>query len=301
MSSFTIVVDSNCDLPPEFIRENEIEVIPMPFEIDGTPHKLGYWQMISASDFYNALRNGSVAKTSQINPQTYVEIFTEYAKQEKDAIFLVLSSGLSSTYQSAVLALAEIKETYPDCNIFAIDSLNASSGHGLLAELTVRKRNEGLTAGETAAWLENQKNRLVGLFMVDNLMYLHRGGRLSKLSAITGSVLNIKPVLNFAPDGTLCLKERVRGRKAAMEMMVKQLKRSISPDTVLETITVSHTDCLEDAETFAEMIRKSVNVNNVVITMMGPVIGAHLGPGSVTLVFEADMTRSEYEARFYKA
>ena len=299
MKSFSIVVDSSCDLPAEYIKEHEIVVLPMPFDLDGISHEMGYWQKVSAKEFYDALRNGSLATTSQINPNTYFETFAEYAKQGRDAIFLILSSGLSSTYQNSLIALDEVKELYPDCGIFPIDSLNATSGHGLLAMLAVNKRAEGLSAADTAAWLEERKNNLIGLFTVDDLMFLHRGGRLSKLSAITGSVLRIKPVLNFAPDGTLCLKDRVRGRQAALELIVSQFKKSISPGAELDTITISHTDCREDADRFAAMIGDAANVRNIVITMLGPVIGSHLGPGAVTLVFESDMRRSEYEERFY--
>ena len=299
MDPFTIVVDSNCDLPPEYIKQHGIEMLPMPFDLDGKAHDGGYWQEISPKEFYDALRAGGVAKTSQINPDTFVSIFTEYAKQNKHVVFLVLSSGLSSTAHNAALALQEVKETYPDCQIYVVDTIDATTGHGLLAMLAAGKRAEGLSAGDTAAWLEEKKHSIIGLFTVDDLMYLHRGGRLSKLSAITGSVLGIKPVLNFAPDGTLALKDKVRGRKAALERMVTQLQRSLNSGTKLDTVIVSHTDCLEDAEAFAAMVKAAVPVKNVIVLMMGPVIGAHLGPGAVTLVFEADMTREEYEQKFY--
>jgi len=132
------------------------------------------------------------------------------------------------------------------------------------------------------------------------LMYLHRGGRLSKLSAIAGSVFGIKPLLNIMADGTLELKEKVRGKKGVMETMVAHMMRSIDPGAVLDTVMIAHTDCPEDAETLAGMVKASVNVREVVCMLMGPVIGAHLGPGSLVLLFEADMTREEYENRFYK-
>ncbi|MCL1918193.1 MAG: DegV family protein [Peptococcaceae bacterium] len=298
MNSFSIVVDSNCDLPPEYIQEHGIEVLSMPFDLDGRAHDLGYWQEISAKDYYDALRNGSVAKTSQINPGLFTLSFTEYAQQGKDALFLILSSGLSNTYQSALVALSEVKKL-SECAIYPIDSLSATTGHGLLVMQAVKKREEGWSAAETAAWLEEKKHSCLAFFTVDDLMYLHRGGRLSKLSAIAGSVLGVKPVLNFAPDGTLNLKEKVRGRKAALELMTSQLKRSLNPNTELDTVLITHTDCLQDAQVLADMVKAAVAVRHVIIMMMGPIIGAHLGPGAVTLVFEADMTREEYEKRFY--
>ena len=296
MSTFNIVVDTSCDLPLEYINEHSIEILPIPFDLDGTAYDSGDWQGISDKEFYNALRNGGVAKTSQTNPDTYSTAFIECAKKGEDALFLVLSSGLSSTYQSAVIALQDVGETYPDCNIYPIDTIAATSGQGLLAMLAVKKRAEGLSAEETAVWLEKRKHCCLGFFTVDDLMYLHRGGRLSKLSAIAGSVLGIKPILNLAPNGTLALKDKARNRKAAFNNMINQIKRSIEPGAALDTVLISHTDCVEDAEMLAAIVRNSICVNQVIVMMMGPVIGAHLGPGAITLSFEADITREEYES-----
>ena len=271
----------------------------MPFDLGGTPHEMGYWQKISAKEYYDALRNGSVASTSQINPITYSTRFFDYAKRGEEAIFIVLSSGLSATYHNAMVALQEVKETYPDCGIFVIDSISATSGLGLLALMAAEKREEGFSAWETTQWLEAKKHRCIGLFTVDDLMYLHRGGRLSKLSAIAGSVLNIKPLLNLAPDGTLSLKDKVRGRAAALELMVSQLERSVVPGSYLDTIVITHTDSLDYARTLEDMVKAAVSVRRVIVMYMGPVIGAHLGPGAVTMIFEGDITRDEYESRFY--
>ena len=299
MSNFTIMIDTGCDLPQEFIDKHNLQTIPIPFQLDGTWHNQGGWQEISGEDFYEALRNGGTAKTSQINPDAFVQSFTEYAKQGQDVLYILLSNGLSATYQSSLIALAEIKDSYPDCNIFPIDGICATTINGLLLKLAVKKREEGLTAEETAALLEAKKHNFFGFFTVDDLMYLHRGGRLSKLSAVGGSIIGIKPVLNIQPDGRLALKDKVRGREAAFKLMVSQLKRSIDPDTVLDTVFISHTDCESDALKLAEMVKDAANVRQVEIVMMGPVVGAHVGPGAVTLVFEADITREDYENKFY--
>jgi len=299
MKPFTIVVDTDCDLPPAYIQEHGIEVLPIPFLLNGTEHNQGSWQEICDKDFYDALRNGGTAMTSQINMDTFTQVFTEYAQQGKDALVIVLSGNLSSTYQSALLALNEVKEVYPDCNIHPIDSVSATSLNGLMAMLAVQKRAEGLTAAETAAWLAEKKQSLLGFFTVDDLMYLHRGGRLSKLSAIGGSVLGIKPLLNMQPDGSLALKDKVRGRNAALKLMVSQLQRSVNPDTVLDTVFITHTDCEADANRLAEMVKAAVPVRELIVMVMGPVIGAHVGPGALTLAFEGSMTREAYEQRFY--
>ena len=299
MSSFSIMVDTNCDLPYEFAKEHGIEALPITYTLDDAAHDGGYWQNISSKNFYEALRNGGIAKTAQVNPETFTEVFTEYAKDDKDLLFLTLSSGLSGTYQNSLIALSEVMESYPNCNIYPVDSISASVGVGLLATLAVSKRKEGFSAKDTAAWLEEKKHRCIGLFTVDDLMYLHRGGRLSKLSAIAGSMLSIKPLLNLQPDGTLKLTDKARGRKAALRLLAEQFKRSLASDTVLDTVFISHSDCEDDAQSLAEMVKKAVKINQVIVMMMGPVIGAHVGPGAVVLLFEADMTRVEYENRFY--
>ena len=300
MSQFTIIVDSNCDLPTEYIEKHGIEVLPMPFELDGMPHDRGYWQEISDKDFYSALRKGGIAKTSQINPDTFIESFTGYTQQGREALFLILSSGLSNTFASAQLALEEFRAERPDCGIYILDTISATVGHGLLAMMAVEKRAEGFSASETADWLEGIKRSCIGLFTVNDLMYLHRGGRLSKLSAIAGSALGLKPMLCIGPDGTLSIKDKARSKKAAIEMMVSQLRQCINPGTDMDTVMISHTDCPEDAELLADTVRAYVNVREVISIMMGPVIGAHLGPGSLVLLFKADITREEYDEKFQK-
>ena len=300
MKPFTIVVDTSCDLPQEYMKEHNIQILPIPFFLDDKVYETGYWQDISDHDFYQALRNGSIARTSQINPYAFIEAFTEYAKQELDALFIILSGGLTASYQSSLLALEEVKESYPNCNLHPVDSIGAASINGLLAMMAVQKRAEGLSAREAAAWLEKKKHSCFALFTVDDLMYLHRGGRLSKISAVAGSILGIKPILNIAPDGTLGLKDKVRGRKATFEFMVNQLKKTIDPTTSLDTVMINHTDCYDDARTLAGILEAAIDVRQIIILMMGPVIGAHLGPGAITMFFETDViTREEYENKFY--
>ena len=299
MFNFTILVDTNCDLPQDYYVENDIKTIPIPFNLDGAQHSGGSWQEITDKEFYDALRSGGVAGTALINPESYLRVFTEYAEKKEPLLVLTLSSGLSGTYQNSIIALDDVKAKYPDCNIHVVDCSTAAGGAGLVTMLAVRKRGDGLSAEETAAWLETAKMKCISLFTVNDLMYLHRGGRLSKLSAIAGSIIGVKPLLNVAPDGTLQLKDKARGRASALKQLVSQMTRSLNPGAKLDTVIISHTDCLEDAETLANLVRLEVSVREIIIVMMGPVIGAHVGPGTVALFFEADMTRSEYEAKFY--
>ena len=299
MSKFTIVVDTSYDLPQEYIDKHELKVIPIPFHLNGVPHDDGRWQEISDVDFYKALADGGSAGTNLINPETFVQAFSEYAEKGEEVLYILLSSGLSGTAQNAMMALQDVKEKYPDCKVYPVDGMNAAGGTGLVTVLAVNKREEGLTAEETAKWLDTQKHSCFSLFTVDDLMYLHRGGRLSKLQAVAGSIIGIKPLLNVHPDGTLKLKDKARGRKAALETLVSQMTRSLHPDTKLDTVIISHSNCLEDANKVAEMVKAKFEVKEFYIVMMGPVIGAHVGPGCIALFFEADMNREEYEAKFY--
>jgi len=299
LKPFTIVVDTSCDLTPVFVKEHELKVMPIPFVLDGEEHSEGYWQKISGKEYYDALRNGSIAKTSQINPDAFVKSFTEYAELGRDVIYILLSNGLSATYQSSLIALADVKEKYPDCKIFPIDSISATVVSTLLVYLAVQKRDEGLSAEETAAILEEKKHYMFGMFTVDDLMYLHRGGRLSKLSAVGGSILGIKPILNINPDGTLGLKEKARGRENSLKFLVSQMERSIAPGSVIDTLLIPHADCEEDAKKLAKLAQEAFEIRNLEIILMCPVIGAHVGPGIVALVYESDMTREEFENEYY--
>jgi len=296
---FTIVVDTSCDLTPEFIEQNELEVMPIPFVLDNEEHNDGYWQKISGNDFYDALRNGGVAKTSQINPDAFVKTFTEHAKNGRDVLYIILSGALSATYQSSQIALAEVKEAYPDCNIFTVDSISATVISTLLVKSAIQKRDEGLSAKETALWLEEKKNYMFGIFTVDDLMYLHRGGRLSKLSAIGGSVLGIKPILSINPDGSLGLKDKVRGRDNSLKALINHMEKATEKGAVIKNVIIPHTNCEEDAQKLAEMVREAFEVESIEIFLMCPVVGAHVGPGTVALVYEANMTREQFEKKYY--
>jgi DegV family protein with EDD domain len=291
---FTIVVDTSCDLPPGYMEEHGIGTIPVPFTLNNVPHEQGYWQEITEKAFYQNLRDGGISKTSLINPDTFVKSFTHYAQQKNDVLYIILSSALSGTFQSAQLALNEVADTFPDCNIYPVDSIGATGLNGLLAMLAVQKRNEGLNAAETAAFLEEKKNKIHGFFTVDDLMYLYRGGRLGKLSALGGSLLGIKPILSVKSDGALTLYDKIRGRNAALKLLVKQLKKAMGPLKTVDTLYVAHTDCVSDAEKLADLVRQSITVNKLIIQPIGPVIGSHLGPGAVALLFEGGLTRDEY-------
>ena len=299
MSTFSILVDTNTDLPTEYYEKHNIMIIPIAFHLDGKMHSSGDWKEITPQEFYAALRKGSTAGTALANQEGFAAIFTQFAEQGKSLLVITLSSELSGTYQNAVLALADLKDKYPDADIHVVDGINAAGGSGILTSLAVDKREEGLTAEETALWLEEKKHSCLALFTVDDLMHLHRGGRLSKLSAIAGSIIGIKPLLNVAPDGSLKLKDKARGRSTAISTLFSQMQRSLDPEKKLGKVIISHTDCAEDAEKLADMIRNGYDPDELIVTMMGPIIGTHVGPAAIALFYEAHMTREEYENKFY--
>lgn len=295
------MVDNSADLPQEYVKKHELKRISIPYHLNDVTHydDNGEWKNISAKEYYDALRSGGTSGTTLINPDSFEKIFTDYAKRGEPLLAIVLSSGLSGTAQNAVTALDDVKETYPDCEIYTFDALSAASGTTLAAVIAVAKRAEGLSAKETSEYLNKRVQNYFTLFTVDDLNFLHRGGRLSKFSAVAGSLIGIKPLLNVSPDGKLQLKDKVRGRRASLETLAAQVKRSLEPDTKLKFLTISHGDCKEDAEKLADKIKALVDVEEVYIEMMSPVIGAHTGPGGLALAFDADMDRASYEAKFY--
>ena len=301
MGKFKIVADSSCDLPREYLAEHDIELMPFPLMLNDVEYNTNETNQMSSKEFYDALRNGDMGKTSLINTEAFLTSYKKYAEANEDAIYIILSSGLSGTYQAALLALDEVKESHPNCKIFPVDSISATSLCNLLIKKAVQKREEGLSAQETAAVLDETKKRVFGFFTVDDLMFLHRGGRLSKLSAVGGSLLSIKPVLNILPDGKLEPKEKVRGRQAALKNLVTQFTRSIDPNSPPETVCIAHTDCEADAQKLAALVKEAApTVGEVIQCMMSPVIGAHVGPGAVAIVFEGAITRAEFEETYYK-
>ena len=300
MRTFDVMVDSSCDLPEEYIKANDIKVMPMPFTLNGKEFSDGYWDVISGKEYYDAMRTGGVAATSQVNPDVFLKKFKEYAEQDKELLVVALSGGLSGTYQSGVTALEELKETHPDCKIYVVNSLTATIGHGLTVMMAIKKGEEGASAAEAAEWIAQKTKNVFSFFTVDDLMYLHRGGRLSKMSAMAGSLLGFKPILNVKSDGTLILREKARGRKTSLETLVTHMKRCVKPGDKMDTVVISHGDCEQDAEWLAARVRESFDVRDVVVMLMGPVISAHVGPGVIAMFFEGDMLRTEYEEKYYE-
>ena len=282
MSQYHIITDSGCDLNKTMIEELNITVVPLYVNFRQQSMEDSVDEGIA--ELYAGLRAGEAATTSAINPDRWAKAMEPVLERGDDVLVITFSSGLSTTYQSAVIAANELQEQYPQRKIRVVDSLCASLGQGLLVWYACQKRSAGMDIEQLVSWLEESKPRLAHWFTVDDLMYLKRGGRVSAATALVGTMLQIKPVLHVDDEGHLINVSKARGRKASIAALAKQMETTGLPGEN-DTIFISHGDCREDAETLAAMLKESCGVKNVVIGYVGAVIGSHAGPGTLALFF----------------
>ena len=283
MNNYVIYTDSACDIAPEILEEWGVKFIPLTFMFQEEDKQYSNYDL-SAKDFYGRMREGKVAKTSAINIATFKEQFGKILADGCDLLYLAFSSGLSTTYNSAHLAVEELKEEYPDRKIITVDTLSASAGMGLLVYLTVQKKNEGASIEQAAQFAYNNRLNLCHWFTVDDLVYLKRGGRVSPTVAFVGGLLGIKPIMHMDNDGKLINMFKARGRKAAIQAIAdKYGELSITPNK--GTVFISHGDCIDDAKALADIVKKTYGVEVKIFADIGPVIGAHSGPGTLALFF----------------
>ena len=283
MNNYVIYTDSACDIAPEILEELGVRVIPLTFMFQDEDKQYSNYDL-SAKDFYGKMREGKVAKTSAINIAPFKEEFGKILADGCDLLYIAFSSGLSTTYNSAHLAVEELKEEYPDRKIITVDTLSASAGMGLLVYLTVQKKNEGASIEQAAQFAYNNRLNLCHWFTVDDLVYLKRGGRVSPTVAFVGGLLGIKPIMHMDNDGKLINMFKARGRKAAIQAIAdKYGELSITPNK--GTVFISHGDCIDDAKALADIVKKTYGVEVKIFADIGPVIGAHSGPGTLALFF----------------
>lgn len=284
MEKFVISTDSTCDMPPAYYQQHQILLFPLTFTLDGGEYGGENLPQMDEKEFYAKLRAGSMPKTSQITLDGALKKFEPLAKQGASVLHIAFSSGLSGTCNSCTLAAEELMEKYPDCKIIVIDSLCASMGEGLYLDYAVTLREQGNTLEETAEILQRDKQNLCHFFTVDNLFHLQRGGRVSKVSAVFGSMLGIKPVLHVDKDGKLIPIAKVRGRKASLDYLVEAAGKKLDPRKATKFF-VSHGDCAEDAQYVADKMTERFGIDEKMIHTIGPVIGSHSGAGTVALFF----------------
>ncbi len=288
---FEIVTDSCCNLLEDMIDDFGIHVLPLTFMVDGEDEVYQSYLKGERTDlkqFYTMMREGKVFKTSLPNLAESEALFRELLGSGRDVLYIAFSSGLSGTYQALSLMAAQLQEEFPERRIHVVDSLAASGGQGLLVWYAVQHARAGESIDQVRDWLEENKLHLAHWFTVDDLMFLFRGGRVSKTAAWAGTLLNIKPVLHVDDEGHLIPMEKVRGRKKSLNALIDHMEKSANKPISDQMVFITHGDCIEDAEYVAAKIKERFGVKEVVINYVDPVIGAHSGPGTMALFFLAD-------------
>ena len=285
MSEFVILTDSCADLTADMVEQLGVQVLPLSFNMDGkTVFNYPDNREMDPHEFYDHLRAGKMATTSAVNVAQFTEAMEPVLQQGKDVLVLAFSSGLSTTYNSAAIAADDLKEKYPERKIYVVDTLCASLGQGLLVYLAAKEQEKGGSIEQVRDWAENNKMSVAHQFTVNDLFHLKRGGRVSAATAVVGSMLAIKPVLHVDDEGHLINIGKVRGRAASLKALVDAMEKSVI-DPANQTVFISHGDCWDDANAVADMVKERFGVKEVLMNYVGPVIGAHAGPGVVALFY----------------
>ena len=279
--SFKIITDSCCDLTSEMVAQCELSVANLSVEMDGRVYSN---EEMTPVELYTHLRNGKLPRTAAVNPDGWAALIRPALRAGQDVLVLAFSSGLSATYQSAVIAAGELREEFPDRKLVVIDTLCAAIGQGLLVYTAAKLRDQGKTIDEVAAWVEDHKKNVCHWVTVEDLMHLKRGGRVSAATAVVGTMLSIKPIIRVDDEGKLENLAKARGRKASLNYLLDRMAETFDPE-LSDTVFIGHGDCLADAQTLESAIRSRFGVKNVYINYVGAVIGAHTGPGVAVIGF----------------
>ena len=279
--SYQIITDSCCDFTQQQYQELGVTCAPLSVLYNGVNHD-NFTDPADVKAFYEELRSGVMATTSAVNPDGWAALMEDALQAGRDVLVLAFSSGLSTTYQSAVIAAKDLRETYPDRKILVVDTLCAALGQGLLVWYACMKRVEGLSIDELHSWVEDNKLHICHWVTVDDLNHLKRGGRISAATAMMGSMLNIKPIIYVDNDGHLINTAKVRGRKAAIDLLAGKLDETGIDQ---EIAFIAHGDCPEDAAALEKIVKEKYGVKEIITGYVGPVIGAHTGPGVLVLFF----------------
>ena len=288
--SFELVTDSCCNLAEETIDRYGLHVLPLTFMADGEDTVYQSYlkgEKTDLSKFYKMMRDGKVFRTSLPNLSNTETLFRSLLDAGRDILYLGFSSGLSGTYEATELLAKQLRGEYPDRKIYTVDTLAASGGQGLLVWHACQHAEAGEGIDAVRDWVEDNKLRLAHWFTVDDLMFLWRGGRVSKTSAWAGTLLNIKPVLHVDDEGHLIPMEKVRGRKKSLTALLNHMEKTGTQPLADQMVFITHGDCLEEAQWLEQQIRERFGVRDIVVNCIDPVIGAHSGPGTMALFFLA--------------
>lgn len=284
MNKFVITTDTASDLPDEYVKQHGLRLLPLYYTFGEDVY--GDDNVMESKDFYNKMRGGSMPTTMAVNTDTATTLFASLLDEGYDILHIAFSSGLSGSCSATVTAARDLCENIPGAKIIVIDSLCASLGQGLLVHKAIQMKENGKTIDEIAKWLEENKLNLCHIFTVDDLNHLHRGGRVSKATAIIGSLINVKPILHVDNTGHLVSLNNVRGRKKALLSLVNQMeKKTQGFEDNNDTVFISHGDSIEDANYVASLVKERFGIDDILISYVSPTIGAHSGPGTIALFF----------------
>lgn len=290
MSTYEIFTDSSCDLPKAMIQQYDLKVMQLEVTIDDKPPVLN--NQVDIKEFYDQLRNGANAKTSAVTLGFFEEHMKKCLSEGKDILYLGFSSGLSATYQNGVMIMEELRAEFPERKMYHMDTLCASVGQGLLVYYAAVLREAGASIEETRDKIAGIKDKIHHQVTVNDLFFLKRGGRIDAKTAIVGSVLKFKPIIIVDKEGHLQSVDKVRGRKASLAELFARMKATEDLAN-LEYVFLSHSDCIEDAQILVDMIEKEYPSIKVVVSDIGPVIGAHTGPGALALCYLGKTIKGE--------
>ncbi len=279
---YIISTDSTADLPMSYVKEHGLAVQFLSYSFGDTVYDID--TQMDSHDFYMRMRSGEMPTTNACIPDQVQKSFEGFLKEGYDILHISFSSGLSASHNNARIAANELAELYPDRKVVVIDSLCASLGQGLLVHYAVTMKEQGKSLEEVASWLEENKLHLCHQFTVDDLFHLHRGGRVSKATAILGTLINVKPVLHVDNEGHLTSVCNVRGRKKALLKLVEHMGEQMG-NYQNDIVFISHGDCPEDAQFVANQVKERFGIDNILIDYVSPTIGAHSGPGTVALFY----------------
>ncbi len=282
---YVIMTDSSCDLPQELADQLGLEVLPLEVMADGKNYR--NWldgREIGFKEFYRLAREGKELKTSAVNTAAFEEKMEKLLEEGKDILYIGFSAGLSTTYNSGEAAARELREKYLDRKIYTVDTLAASLGQGMIIYYAAKKKEAGATIEEVRDFVENEKLHMCHWFTVDDLNYLKRGGRISAATAAVGTMLSIKPVMHMDNEGHLVAVGKARGRKAALCQLLDTMGE-LGEGLEGQTTFICHSDCMDDAQYVASQMKERFGVAQVNINWIGPVIGAHTGPGTIGIFF----------------
>ena len=280
MRDYVITVNSTVDLPKEWLEERRVPVVPLKYTIDGETYT--DMEGLTGKEFFAKLREGKMSTTSQVNPEEAADMLEPFLKEGKDILHLGFSSGLSGTLNSMKIAGGMLEEKYPEAKVIVIDTLCACLGEALLLYKALQQKEKGMNIDELAQWVEENKLHICHDVTVDDLNHLHRGGRVSKTTAVLGTLVQIKPIIHMDDNGKLQVIGKERGRKKSLNKIVDMaVEQSKGWDN--DIIMITHGDCIEDAEYVAKLVREKMGIDNILINNIGTVIGSHTGPGVVAV------------------